>query len=61
VTLPHDIIRCHDGNCPDRFSCQRWLERTTGGPWTSHTASFANHGRCLDLIENEPMEETADA
>lgn len=24
------IIRCHDGKCPERHECRRWMERDTG-------------------------------
>ena len=30
--LTDDICRCHDGGCPERESCLRWIDRHEGGP-----------------------------
>jgi hypothetical protein len=38
--LLHDIDRCHDHGCPECATCARYLERSGGGPQTSHYASL---------------------
>ena len=29
--LPNDVCRCHDGGCPEREECLRWLCKDSGG------------------------------
>jgi hypothetical protein len=30
-TLPDDLCRCRDADCPDHARCLRWIQRDMGG------------------------------
>jgi hypothetical protein len=48
--LPADICRCHDGDCPERADCARYLQAATG---TFHARSIrgeAKHEPCRHFI-----------
>lgn len=56
--LLNDVSRCTGGDgreeiCPQRETCRRYTERTTGGPWVSCTNFYQpmNLLGCMDKIE----------
>jgi len=58
MTLPRDIARCWDADCPLRTSCERWLHNTTSnyGMHTSPRAPGSDTCRAFRSIfdDDEP-------
>jgi hypothetical protein len=53
MSLPSDICRCHDGDCPQRASCARWLERDSDGHRVVHAASLREGDPCTAYIHSD--------
>lgn len=53
MTLPYDICRCHDSKCPERETCERWLQRETEYTYQVHSESMRilkPDGKCQHRI-----------
>lgn len=56
MVLSDDICRCRDDECPERETCERWLQRKEGGVWLVHTDTFrdmfrwVSNGKCIARI-----------
>lgn len=48
-----DRARCHGQNCESRDTCERYLQRRTGGPMTPHYESMADGEFCGHYIKAE--------
>lgn len=57
MTLKNNDVRCHDGECSDRWTCLRWIERA-GTVFTAHSGSMKDGSNpCGNLIPKEPVED----
>lgn len=55
--LLNDRARCHGKNCESRDTCERYLQRRTGGPQTPHYENMADGDVCghyLEAAKKEP-------
>jgi len=50
MTLPDDIVRCHDSDCGARRHCERWLQRFAGGQRVVHAYTMAQTWQCRDVF-----------
>lgn len=54
MTLPYDMARCHDDNCPMHRACARWQDRD-GGAY--HAATLRDGSQlCRRLIYRTAFE-----
>ncbi len=57
--LLNDRARCHGKNCESRDTCERYLQRRTGGPQTPHYENMADGdvcGRYIEAAKSVPVE-----
>ena len=57
--LLNDRARCHGKNCESRDTCERYLQRRTGGPQTPHYENMADGDVCghyLEAAQSVPVE-----
>lgn len=40
MSLPYDVCRCHDAECPMRENCQRWTHRQDEAPNVVHAMTM---------------------
>lgn len=46
-TLPTDVSRCHDAECPQHFTCARWVQRALPvGAYMPATTTLRLNGGC---------------
>lgn len=51
LTLPADVTRCHADECPERETCQRWVQRESGRVHAQHPLWTPDEdGKCVFRI-----------
>ena len=55
--LLNDRARCHGKNCESRDTCERYLQRRTGGPQTPHYENMADGDVCGHYLEAAKKEQ----
>ena len=45
MKLPNDICRCFGKHCGEKETCERWIQRETGGERTPYTLTMIQEGQ----------------